>query len=375
MPASRDHRNGMWIFRAKIRLPDGTPKRVHAVPGVGRYRDLPRTKIGAEEAGRREIARARGETPEPKRKEPPPPEQKTLASYFDDFLSKYAGEHRSCERRKKRQVWNGQLKEPFGHLTLATIEQDQVDSFVVEQRRRLTKKTVANRLAVLSSLVKYAAERERTAKPRLRFTLGKIIVEIEAVPKEHVEKILALADPLYRAAVLLACEAGLRGGEIRALQWTDLRDGMIRVRRSLDTHTDEVTLPKHDRLRDVPVSERLAQALEALPKRGLWVLSKPDGSPLHHTRDLWTTIVGLYARAGVPRPSSAVHSLRHCFGTELAAQGVPLPTIQRLMGHADVRTTMRYITVGEAQLRDAVSSVFGARRGSGVAAAQKKRRK
>jgi len=40
------------------------------------------------------------------------------------------------------------------------------------------------------------------------------------------------------------------------------------------------------------------------------------------------------------------------------------------MGHADVRTTMRYITVGESQLRDAVSSVFG-RRGSGVAAGRK----
>jgi integrase/recombinase XerD len=69
-----------------------------------------------------------------------------------------------------------------------------------------------------------------------------------------------------------------------------------------------------------------------------------------------------------------VHSLRHSYGTELAARGVPLPVIQRLMGHADVRTTMRYITVGESQLRDAVSSAFGTR-GGGVAADRKKRRK
>jgi len=42
------------------------------------------------------------------------------------------------------------------------------------------------------------------------------------------------------------------------------------------------------------------------------------------------------------------HSLRHTFGTECAARGVPLPTIKELMGHADIQATMRYVTVGEA---------------------------
>jgi site-specific recombinase XerD len=36
------------------------------------------------------------------------------------------------------------------------------------------------------------------------------------------------------------------------------------------------------------------------------------------------------------------HSLRHSYGTALAAQGVPMRTLQEWMGHKDVQTTQRY---------------------------------
>jgi site-specific recombinase XerD len=36
-----------------------------------------------------------------------------------------------------------------------------------------------------------------------------------------------------------------------------------------------------------------------------------------------------------------------------------LPTIKELMGHADIQTTMRYVTVGEAQLDAAIERAFG----------------
>jgi hypothetical protein len=36
------------------------------------------------------------------------------------------------------------------------------------------------------------------------------------------------------------------------------------------------------------------------------------------------------------------HSLRHCFGTAMAAQGVPMRTLQELMGHRDFSTTLIY---------------------------------
>ena len=36
------------------------------------------------------------------------------------------------------------------------------------------------------------------------------------------------------------------------------------------------------------------------------------------------------------------HDLRHTFGTQMAAAGVPMRTLQEFMGHRDVETTQRY---------------------------------
>jgi integrase-like protein len=48
----------------------------------------------------------------------------------------------------------------------------------------------------------------------------------------------------------------------------------------------------------------------------------------------------LVERAGLHR--LRFHDLRHCFGT-IAAQRLPLPTVQGYMGHAHISTTMRYV--------------------------------
>lgn len=41
------------------------------------------------------------------------------------------------------------------------------------------------------------------------------------------------------------------------------------------------------------------------------------------------------------------------------ARRVPLPVLQKLMGHADVQTTMRYVDMNEDDKRDAIAAVFG----------------
>ncbi len=181
--------------------------------------------------------------------------------------------------------------------------------------------------------------------------------ELKAVEPEDVERLLAAADDQYRAAVLLASEAGLRAGEIRGLQWGDIKDGQLTVRRGVDKLTNEVIAPKHNKARTIPLSPRLAEALERLSRVGLWVFAMEDGSIVPYDR-MSEDVNALYVRAEVPRPPKPIHCLRHTFGTVMAKQ-VPLPVLQKLMGHADVQTTMRYIDVSEEQNRDAIATVFG----------------
>ncbi len=63
--------------------------------------------------------------------------------------------------------------------------------------------------------------------------------------------------------------------------------------------------------------------------------------PIHIT-SIQRPIKNAWRRSGVHSPITA-HVLRHCFATELARSGCDMRTLQQLMGHNDIRTTMRYL--------------------------------
>ena len=55
----------------------------------------------------------------------------------------------------------------------------------------------------------------------------------------------------------------------------------------------------------------------------------------------------------------AWHSLRHSYGTALAAQGVPMRTLQEWMGHKDIQITQRYADYcPNPEERDVVEAAF-----------------
>ncbi len=86
-------------------------------------------------------------------------------------------------------------------------------------------------------------------------------------------------DPERWALVLLVADAGLRQGEIIALEWgdVDLVAGALTVRRS--SWKGQVGTPKSGRERKVPLTARLKAALKALCEAiGLLNFGQPVGS-------------------------------------------------------------------------------------------------
>ena len=52
-----------------------------------------------------------------------------------------------------------------------------------------------------------------------------------------------------------------------------------------------------------------------------------------------------------------LHTLRHTYASHLVMNGVDLPTVQRLMGHSDIQTTMIYAHLAPDHLVDAVNKL------------------
>ncbi len=162
--------------------------------------------------------------------------------------------------------------------------------------------------------------------------------------------------------VLLGGEAGLRCGEMMALEWcdVDLQKRQLRVRQS--EWKGHVTAPKGGRMRYVPLTVRLAAALRAHRHlRGARVLCSPEGHALT-MREVQGLVRRAARRAGV---REGVHRLSHTFCSHLAMRGAPATAIQELAGHADLVTTQRYMHLSPAAIDAAIRLLDSSLRGSG----------
>ena len=155
---------------------------------------------------------------------------------------------------------------------------------------------------------------------------------------------------------VIALYSGLRKGEILALQWRDIdfSKKMIRVSKSISHDGDRpcVKSPKtKESIRVVPLLAPLEEIL--FPIKGPadnYIVSDGGATPL--TKRRYETLMSRYkAVTGV---SCTAHQLRHSFATIAIQNGVDAKTVQTLMGHRQISTTLDiYTDLREESMRRA----------------------
>jgi len=88
-------------------------------------------------------------------------------------------------------------------------------------------------------------------------------------------------------------------------------------------------------------------------KKGYLFEGSTKGSS-YSTRSLQEIIQAAKKKAGVIKPGS-IHSLRHSFATHLIEKGTDITMIQKLLGHNDIKTTLRYLHTSNKDLLKIVS--------------------
>jgi len=273
----------------------------------------------------------------------------------------------------------GHFEPYFRDRPISGIDETQVSAYLKHKRGSgLAVKTVNNHLNFMHGLFRFAVKRgwakanpvtdvdrprqPRRASTRLRFLQPEELESvIAAIPQDDLGAVEA---PLY----LTAAMTGMRQGELIALAWIDI-DWTARRVRVADNFprgaVEEPDTPKSREGRSVPMADRVAQALKRHRERSHYtgetdlVFCHPfTGGPFDPSK-LRKRFSEALSRARVREVT--FHELRHTFGTQLAAAGVPLRTIQEWMGHADAKTTevYRHYSPDSTHGADLIEGAFG----------------
>jgi integrase len=269
--------------------------------------------------------------------------------------------NKASERASKRSIFTQHLVPHFGEMLLDEIGPRQIAAYKAEKLEPsdgsggLKPKTINNHLTVLGKSLALAVEwgKLRVA-PRVGF-LRMAEPVIDFLTFDEAPLLLGSADPgPWRTMILLGLRAGLRQGEILALEWpdVDLARGVLHVRRRI--WEGDIDIPKGGKGRHVPLSDELRAALRELPSRfaGRLVFPAPGGRHLRKNEckwPLWRACGG----AGLRR--IGWHVIRHTFASHLVMRGVSLRAAQELLGHKDIKMTMRYAHLAPDVTRDAVA--------------------
>ena len=167
--------------------------------------------------------------------------------------------------------------------------------------------------------------------------------EARADPERRERAHAARHDP---AIILVAAFTGLRRGEVISLRWRDVdfEASAVHVRESVSAGEDST--PKGRRSRTVTMAPQVGQVLAPLAPddaRHSTELVLPGTRPGRKLDPdaLSSRFIAARDRAGLRKLT--FHDLRHTFASLLARAGEPVTVIQAEAGHADLRTTERYM--------------------------------
>lgn len=276
-----------------------------------------------------------------------------LDVFAKEFLATYVQTtNKHSERESKRVILERHLVPALGAKRL-----DEITARVVEHYKAAkaadgySPKTIRNHLAVLRRMLVLAK--------RYGMIADVPAIEWPKLPPQRFDFLtfeeaarLVSAAQGARPMIVIALRTGLRQGELLALRWedVDLAAGRVVVRQAVyDGVTDT---PKGGRTREVPLSDEARTALRELPSRfaGGLVFGGTKGAAKW---PLWSAC----RRAGLRR--IGWHVLRHTFASHLVMRGVSLRAVQELLGHTDLKMTMRYAHLSPDVTRDAVRLLDG----------------
>ncbi|MEI9958457.1 MAG: tyrosine-type recombinase/integrase [Ferruginibacter sp.] len=223
---------------------------------------------------------------------------------------------------------------PVNNLTVADIKRYMVYAM---EKEGISENTAHSRLNALKFYFEQVLAREKffweIPRPKKANKLPKVISE-----EKILEGLLSIKNNKHKTLLLLAYSAGLRVSEVIQLKVTDINSDRMQI-------NINAAKGKKDRVATLSSSILIMLRVyykEYKPKE--WLFEGQNKGEHYSSRSAQLVFKAAFKTLGLPNTCS-FHSLRHSYATHLLENGTDITYIQKLLGHNDIKTTLRYTHV------------------------------
>ncbi len=275
-----------------------------------------------------------------------PKDKLTVGEAFGIFYQ--VNEHnysRPLEARRKMSLIKSLLPKYLDELTPQAI-----NDFILLRQRQVKNATINKDLAFISAMLN-KLELLGYDTPRIKPSRFKLKIPAENVKyfdnMKTLKKIIDAADNDFKPVIYTAIYTGMRRSNLLNFKWSEI-----------DFINDLITIKVKDktieggRIISIPLIPKLKRILKKQPKINEYVFNHNE-KPFKDFKKVWAEAI---EKSGVKYQN--FHTIRHTAATWILKETGNLKLTQQILGHKDIKTTMKYAHVLTDEKRDALLKVF-----------------
>ncbi|MCQ9206463.1 MAG: site-specific integrase [Omnitrophica bacterium] len=275
--------------------------------------------------------------------------KKKSRTTFNELCDLYIELHAKPNKRhwqRSDALHQRRLKEFFGNPRIAAIAQEQVELYKAKRLEEVSPATVNRELTCLKHMFNKAIEWKKIEyNPAARVKkLRENNARMRYLEKEEIRTLIDNCNDTVRPVVILGLYTGMRQGEMLNLKWRDIDigKGILYILRT-----------KNDEPREIPMCDIVKRTLIAIPKHkdSPYVFCKKNGKPYGKLRKSFLQALD---KSGILH--FRFHDLRHTFASQFMMAGGELNTLRELLGHKDIKMTLRYSHLSRDHKRRAMEN-------------------
>ena len=230
---------------------------------------------------------------------------------------------------------------------LQHIKKQPAESFTVKRLKdylqycyatlKLTENTIHSRMNAMKFYYEQVLKRDKffweIPRPKKRTILPKVISE-----EKIIKALFGVENIKHKTILVTAYSAGLRVSEVVSLRVTDIDSDRMQI-------AIRGAKGKKDRMATLSLfALQLLREYVTLYKPKIYLFEGLDKDKHYSSRSAQTIFNNAIIGLNLPE-SISFHSLRHSYATHLLENGTDIKYIQDLLGHSDIKTTLRYTHV------------------------------